>query len=289
MDKITLGVIFGIAALLFGGLANALAKRPAVNNNPNKIIFYRNIFNSFLLLIILLFTLNQTTFAFKYILFAVGLSIFGYVPMYYFYKAAAIGKIGIVSPVSSGNTIVALLLAFLFLNERITILQTISIMIVICGIILISIDLKAIKKSEIFKVSSGVPYALIAAVGWGIWYVLAKIPTMALGPFLTSFIIEFISIFVALFLIIKSKDNLKLHSKGTLWQIVPISVCMVLWSLSYYQGIKIANVSVIVTIASASPLVVVLLGKLFYKEKLAAKQYLAILLIIAGILSLALK
>jgi len=289
MDKITLGILFGLSALVFNGLAGALTKKPTQNNDPNKVILYRNIFNSILLFVILLFTLGETEFSPWYILYTIGLSIFGYIPMYYFYKAAKVGKMGVISPVSAGSIIITIVLSFLFLREKISTLQILAMILMIFGIIGLSVDFKGVKKSEIFKTSSGIPYALIAALGWGIWAVLAKFSSEAIGPFLTSFIVEFFAIFVALFLLKRSKENLVLDKKETIWQILPISVCMVLWSLSYYQGIKISNLSIIATLSTASPLVTVIYSRIFYKEKLQLRQYLAIVIIILGILGLSLR
>jgi uncharacterized membrane protein len=204
--------------------------------------------------------------------------------MYYFYKATAIGKMGMISPVASANALIATLLALTFFHEKLTGLQLISVLVIISGIVLISINFKEFKSSHIFLKSSGVPYALIAAIGWGIWAFLVKIPASQLGPFLTSLIIEGGALFIALFLVLNSKESVPLKDKKPLNYIIPISIFMVLWSLSFYQGIKVANVSIVTTLSAASPLIVAILGKIFYQENLTSLQYFAIGLIVCGIM-----
>lgn len=289
MHSISLGITFGLIALFSAGFANFLIKIPCQKIGPNKLIFYRNIFSTIFLTIILFLTLDQTNFSPKYIFITIGLSAFGYIPMYYFYKAAAIGKIGLVSPITSIDTLIAVLLALAIFNESLSGIQFFAIAGIIVGIVLLSIDLKQFKSSDILKISSGVPYALIAAFGWGIWMVLIKFPVNHLGPYLTSLIIEAGAMVFAFFIMKKSKTSVALDDKKMLLYIIPISLFMVLWSLAYYQGIRIANVSVVLTLSSASPLIVTLLGRFFYKERLDKKQYFSIGLILIGVILLSMK
>jgi len=286
MTNSSLGILFGLIALLTNGFAGALAKVPVKALGVNKLIFYRTVFNSSLLLIVLLFTLSQSNFSLKYVLITVAVAIFGYLPMFFFYKAMALGKVGVISPVASANSIVAVLLSIIFLNESLNGLQYISILFIIFGVILISTNFKEFERSSLFKVSSGIPYALLAALGWGIWSVLVKAPTQVLGPFFTSFIIETVGLVMAFLLIRGSKEGVKIKDKSILLTVIPISIFMVIWSLAYYQGIRISNVSILVPLSSASPLIVALYGKFKYKEVLSTQQYVGIGVILLSVIML---
>lgn len=283
-NNLSLGITFGLIAFLSQGFINFLASVPAKKLNLNKFILHRNIFNTIFLTIILFLTLKESAFSPLYMLEAFALSIVGYIPMYYFYKAASVGKMGVVAPVASTQTLIVTFLAFVLLGEHITGLQTIAIFLIVSGIILISIRFRDFKNSHIFDIKSGVPYAMIAALGWGIWTVLIKIPASHLGPFLTSLIVEAGAIIPAIFLLKKSGESLVLEDKKILKHLIPISALMVLWSIVYYQGIKIASVGIITALSSANPLIVAILCWIFYKEKLTIKQWLAIFLIVAGIM-----
>lgn len=286
MSRLTLGIIFGLIACFSAGLSNALVKVPTKELGANKVIFYRNIFNTIFLLIIVLLTLDKATFSPTYILITLGLSFFGYWPMYFFYRAASIGKVGIISPIASANSMIAVILATFLFNEKLSVLQLFSIIVIVVGVILISINPKDFDRSSIFKVSSGIPYALLAALGWGIWMALIKIPITHLGPYLTSFIVEAGALITAFFILRGSRERLVLQNKKLLNYIIPISLLMVLWSVAYYQGVNVSDVSIVVAISSASPVVVALYGRLFYKEKLETKQYFSIALLILGIILL---
>lgn len=286
MNNSSLGILFGLVALLTNGFAGSLAKVPVKALGVNKLIFYRTVFNSLLLLIVLLFTLNQSNFSLKYVLITVAIAIFGYLPMFFFYKAMALGKVGVVSPVASANSIVAVLLSIIILKESLNGLQTISIFFIVFGVILISTNFKEFERSSLFKISSGIPYALLAALGWGIWSVLVKAPIQVLGPFFTSFIMETVGLVVAYLLICGTKEGIKIKDKSILRTVIPISIFMVIWSLAYYQGIKISNVSILVPLSSASPLIVALYGKFKYKEVLSTQQYVGIGVILLSVIML---
>lgn len=289
MDNATLGIFFGLLALLGGGISNALVKTPSQQEGVHRTVFYRNLFIVILLGILVLFTLDQAHFSLGYILLTIGLGIFGYIPMYFYFKATTVGKIGVISPVSSANTLIAVIIAITFFHEKLSNYQYLAITIILLGIGIISLNIKEFKASHIFKIESGVPYALVAALGWGIWMALIKIPIDNLGPYFASFIIELTIMLVALFFVFKSGEKLALKNKTSLSYLIPISLSLMIWEIGYYMGLQVANVSIIVALSSASPIVVAIFGRFFYKEKLSLKQYLAIGLIILGIILISLK
>jgi len=67
-------------------------------------------------------------------------------------------------------------------------------------------------------------------------------------------------------------------------EIFLISLFVVTAAVSYNFGIQYALVSVVVTLSSAAPLVSTLYGRIFLKEKLKFYQYIAILVILTGII-----
>jgi drug/metabolite transporter (DMT)-like permease len=289
MNNLELGILLGLIALISGGLSNAMVKTPSQVEGVNKTIFYRNLFITILLLALVILTPDKTNFSWKYAIFTFLLAIFGYIPMYYYYKATTVGKIGVVSPVSSGNILIAIILATIFFHERLTSLQYLAIAVIIFGVVLISLNVKDFKSSKIFQVESGIPYALIAALGWGIWMAFVKISIDNLGPYLASFIGELTILLIATFLLIKSKENFGLKTNKSLYFLLPIAIFLFAWEIGYYTGLKVANVSIIVALSSASPIVVALFGRFFYKEKLSSKQYMAIMIIIIGMIALSIK
>ena len=58
--------------------------------------------------------------------------------------------------------------------------------------------------------------------------------------------------------------------------------------MAYNFGIQMGNVSIVAAIGSANPLVAAIYGKLVYKEKLKNQQYIAIAVVILGIILMSL-
>lgn len=281
--SISLGILFGLISMLGYGLANAISKIPAQNIGIRKTIFFRNVFVSMILLIISLFYLKEINFSLKYILIAFAISFLGYVPLISFYKALKSGKVGIVAPIANSSAIYIILFSIVFFKETLTQSQLFSILLVLFGTILISINFNDFKNSYLFQASSGIPFALIASFLWGLVYFLFKIPVNVLGPILTSFIIEFgIAILCGMHLKL-SKSDFKIPDKKNLTYIFFIAVFIAAGTLFYNLGISTYEVSIVAALAFASPLVTVIYSKFAYKEKLSLLQYLAVLLILAGV------
>jgi drug/metabolite transporter (DMT)-like permease len=92
---------------------------------------------------------------------------------YTFYRGLAAGPVTLVSTISSGSSIVTLLLAYLFLNESLTMGDLIALGIIILGIIGASTNLQEIsgmlslKSRSLALGSGGVKWALLTVVAFG--------------------------------------------------------------------------------------------------------------------------
>jgi transporter family protein len=283
-------ILFGVIAMIGFGLCNAIAQVPSKEIGSQKTIFFKNIFVSVLLAIPLLFFLNGSFFNIKYILIAFALSLIGYLALVSFYEALKIGKVGIVSPIASSSVIFTIIFSTFFFKESLSSTQIISIILIIIGIILTSLDFSDIKKTNLIKLSNGVSYALITCILWGLVYFLYKIPVTVLGPILTSFITEFgIMIFSGINLKCL-KISFDLPNRKILLYIFLVAFFGAIGTIFYNLGIsgKHANISIVAALTFSSPLVSTLYGKFVYKEKLSIQQWIAIVLILIGIIVISL-
>ena len=279
-----MGILFGIIAMLGYGLSNAISQVPSKLIGARKTAFYRNVFISILLFAVLLAFPQDITLSLKYIIITLLISLMGYIPLISFYKALNAGKVGIIAPIASSSVIFTVLFSIIFFGEVLSIEQVISIVLIILGIILISLNFKDLKNSHLFKISSGVPYALLTCFLWGLVFFLFKIPVNILGPILTSFIIEFgIMIYAGIHLLI-SRTGFSLSNKKILGYIFLVAFFGAFGTLFFNLGIKSQNVSIVAALTFANPVVATVYGRLVYKEKLHIQQYFAILLIISGII-----
>lgn len=282
------GIILALIALVALGLSSALSRNPVRKIGPNQVMFFRGIFDSVILLLLVISFHSFTTFSLKYTLIALLISALGFIPLFFFYKAIEIGKIGVISPISSTYAVITIALAVIFYHEHLSAFQFLSVALIIFGIVFISINFRQFKHSHLFDIKSGIPYGLIALAGWGLYFFLVRIPTVHLGSVLVSFVTEFGILAVATALIFAKREKITLPDSRTLWNILFISVSLVAGVICLYQGLKIYNVSIVTAIGSATPLIVVSYSFLFFKEKLTLQQLGGFLMIVLGIISISL-
>ncbi len=281
----SLGIVFGLLAMLGYGLSNAFSQIPAKKIGPKRTIFFRGVFISAILLPVLLFYLPTTNFSFAYIPVAFAVSFIGYLPLITFYKALEKGKVGIVAPIANSSVIFTILLSVIFFGEALTAGRLIAIAMILAGIVLISVNPRDIRKSQLFKMSSGIPFALVTCVLWGMVFFLFKIPVSVLGPILTSFIIEFgITVYNGIELRL-TKKTFALPDHGIVKYIFLVALFGAAGTLFYNMGIATSDVSLVAALTFSNPFVASLYGRFAYKEKLTMLQWAAILLIIAGIVA----
>ncbi|MCK5040124.1 MAG: DMT family transporter [Candidatus Aenigmarchaeota archaeon] len=279
-------IIFGLIAMLGFGLSSALSKIPAKNIKSKKLVFFRNLISSSLFIILMLLFNFEMAFSMKYILIAFLISFIGYIPLVVFYKALDVGKVGVVVPVANSSVLFTVLFSILFFGESLSMSQAFSILLIITGIFFISLNFHDLKKSNLFQLSSGIPYALITSFLWGLIFVLFKIPIMIIGPILTAFIIELGGFLSSAMHMKISKTSFSAPTKKNLLYIFFVAFFGVIGALFFNMGIKCGNISIVAALMAANPLVSTLYARIAYKEKISITQGFSILLIITGIISI---
>ena len=284
--ELSSGIIFGLIAMLGFGLSNSLSKIPAERIGSRNTIFFRGIFMSMTLLILLPFFLSSTTFALRYMMIAFAISIIAFIPLLTFIKALGLGKIGVISPIANSSVIFTILFSILLFGETLNSVKLGSIVLIVLGIILVSIDFRDIRNSNLFSLESGIPYAIITCVLWGLLFSLFKIPVLVIGPILTSLIVEIGILLIASSIVLKNRKRINIPNKNTMTYILLFSIFSVLGSLSFNWGIMVLEVSIVAALAMSNPLVSVLYGRYIYNETISLQQYIAISFILMGIIAL---
>jgi transporter family protein len=281
-----LGIMFAIFAMLGYGINNSIVKIPLSKVSSEKYNFNFAFYSLFVYLIFVIIFIDTIKISLFYFFISFILGIIGFLSIWFFLKAMKIGKVGVVSPVANSSALFTIVFSVIFFSEILKFNQIIAIVLLLLGIVLISLNFKDLKKSEIFSFASGIPYAFGACFFWGVLFFLFKFPVNVIGPYLTSFFMQISILILAYFnLRIKEKGNeiIIKDKKVILYGLI----CTILASLAtvfYNIGITYYHVSVVSAITFSSPLISVLSSKFFYKEKLKIQQYLAVIMIIIGII-----
>lgn len=279
---------YAFIATLGFGLESGIAKKYTRLIDPAKVVVFRQFVIVSLLLIVLTF-FKSINFNVFYILIGLALGLVGYFGLYMFFKAASVGEIGIVTPITGGRVVISTLVGLVVFSETINVMQGLAVLTIFIGLIAISIDPKKVNKLLLLDKNSGVLYAILTAIIWGLVFPFIRIPAIVLGGILTTLAVEFGALISSYITLKKSKLNLLLNNKsekagitGVILMGILGTIAGVAQTLSYATG----NIGIVTSIIASSPLITALYGKLVYKERLTVLQYMAILLIVTGMISL---
>ncbi len=250
-------------------------------------------------LVVILLTLVLAAFRIPYSLdpdflgIAIFLAFLAYLGFLFFLLSLKTGKVGVVVPVVSAQIIISSLIGFLFFDEVFEPLKIFSVGIVCLGIILTSINFKDLKNSSLFSMESGIPYAILAALFWGVAFPYFSLPSKHLGAFFYALLVEIVVLCSALIHIFL-KTRLKFLNtwvealKGqTLrsWLVIGVltvlsAIGSVFLNLAYETG----QVSLVSALQGSSSIISIITAAFLYKEILSKQQYIGATLTVVGIL-----
>jgi drug/metabolite transporter (DMT)-like permease len=289
MNYLLISIFFGLLAMVPIGISNGLSPIPTKKIGAKSTLIFRGILTSTLLLIAMLFNLKVTHFVPIQIIYAFAISLIAYIGLLFYYKALAAGKIGAAAPIASGYIIISIALSVIFYRIPLSAWQATFIGLIIFGIILSSINPKDFKNSSIFDIKTGIPFALITALCWGLSFFMAQKPNKELGPYLVGLIIEVGIFCFSLIHSLGQREKIIKPDAKTFGIILAVAVLSVISILGLYLGLKFGNAGIVLTLSGGTSLVVAVYGYFIYKEKLTNTQYFAILLILTGIVALSIK
>ncbi len=203
-----------------------------------------------------------------------------------YFKALKYGDVNKVAPIDKSSTILTILLAFVFLREKITPLK------ILCVILIASGTYLMIEKRDTVTDSQKRPNWFILAVMSAIFAALASI----LGKIGISDIdstlgtaIRTSVVLVMAWVIVKIKDGTKdtknINAKTSFYLVISGVTTGLSW-LCYYRALRDGPASIVVPIDKLSILVTIAFSYIVFKEKLTKKATLGLILLVGGTLLL---
>lgn len=205
-----------------------------------------------------------------------------------YFKALQLGNVNKVTPIDKSSTILTMILAMIFLGEKITILKIISIILIGIGTYLM-IEKKNDNKQA--KDNKWLIFALGSAIFASLTSILGKIGINGvesnLGTAIRT-IIVLIMAWVVVF-ITKKQNEIKGIDKKS-WKFLLLSgVTTGLSWLCYYKALQQGQASVVVPIDKLSIIITIAFSYFYLKEKLNKKSMIGLVEIIIGTLLLLIK
>ena len=285
-------VLFAFASAFFAGVTSFLAKIGVKDVDSHVATAIRTIIVLIFSWIMVFIIGSQSTIVNidgKTFLFLIlsGLSTGGSWLCYF--KALQLGDVNKVVPIDKSSTILTMILAFIFLNEKITINMVIGMIGIAIGTYLMI--QKKEKAEKIVKRKAWLIYALLSALFASLTSILGKVGIenveSNLGTAIRT-IVVLVMAWIIVFATKKQRDIKKIDKRSLIFLILSGVATGASW-LCYYKALQDGLASIVVPIDKLSILVTVLFAYIFLKEKLSKKSLLGLILIVVGTLLLLVK
>jgi len=300
----SIGLIAGLIAMLCWGIADFLQALVIRRLGSLKTMFFGNLLGIIITLIITFFYMKSGGIIYitpVTLGLIVLLGLIDVIAVYSFFRSFELGEVSIVTPISAAFSFVTVILAILFLGEKPSLLKIASIILIVLGIILASIDLRKLKN---FKTAKGVKESLIALFLWGIYFfVLGFISRNLLPVYLSKYnlplaegmkivainIFIFTGIFNSLFMLlypVLKKEIIKPADLKIKYMLLLFIINTFLYTLAWAAvnyGLVQEMISLVTPVSSLYPAITVILAVIFLKEKMVLNQKIGVLTILFGV------
>ena len=281
-------ILYAFASAFFAGITAILAKIGIKNTDSNLATAIRTIvilvFSWLMVFIVGSFN-TITELSTKTIIFlilsgmATGLSWLCY------FKALQLGNVNKVTPLDKSSTILTMILAMIFLGEKITVLKLICIVLIGAGTYLM-IEKKEDSKQA--KDNKWLFFALGSAIFASLTSILGKVGIEGVESNLGTAIRTIVVLIMAWVVVfVTNKQGQIKNIDKTSWKFLILSgLTTGLSWLCYYKALQLGEASIVVPIDKLSIVVTIAFSYFILKERLNKKSILGLVLIVAGTLLL---
>lgn len=281
-------VLFAFLSAIFAGMTSILAKCGIKKTDSNVATFIRTLVVLPLSLLMALivnpnFSLGAVSSKTLVFLVLSGLST-GASWLCYF-RALSKGDINKVVPIDKSSTVLTIILAVVFLGERVTVYKTLGVVFIAIGTLLM------IEKKDTEKKSEGegwLIYALLSAFFASLTTILGKIGIEGvesnLGTAIRTAVVIVMSFIMVAFT--GKTGEIKKIDKKELGFILLSGLSTGASWLCYYKALQDGEAGIVVPIDKLSILVTIAFSYIVFKEKLSKKAMLGLVMIVFGTLVL---
>jgi drug/metabolite transporter (DMT)-like permease len=205
-----------------------------------------------------------------------------------FYRALAIGPISVLSPIVSGYAMVTLLLAIVFLDERLGLAAACAVAVSVIGIVLSSSGLRHIFSVE-WDDMHGLLFALAAMVLIGAFVLGVSVKTDDLGWLAPVFLARlFSTVFVFASLLRGGAWRFPDRSPRVLWAVVALALLDTAGYISFNLGTERSDTAIVAAASAPYAVIPVIAGVLFFHERPTPIEWVGVGFVIAGLVLLGL-
>ena len=277
-------ILYAFGSAFFAGITAILAKIGIKNTDSNLATAIRTIvilIFSWLMVFIVGSIETITELSQKTIIFLILSGLATGLSWLCYFRALQLGNVNKVTPIDKSSTILTMVLAIIFLGEKITILKIISIILIGIGTYLM-IEKKDDQKQ--IKNNKWLLFALASAVFASLTSILGKIGIEGVESNLGTAIRTIVVLFMAWIVVFvtKKQTEIKNIDKNS-WKFLLLSgLTTGLSWLCYYKALQTGEASIVVPIDKLSITITIALSYFILKEKLNKKSMIGLIGIVIG-------
>jgi len=289
MSSTIISILSGLGGMFGWGIYDFFAGVYSKKIGPYKTFFWSQLAGLFfVLLLIWVFPISPDIPVLTIILLPIA-ALFYSAGYLFFMRGFEIGNISIVAATMNLWAVFTMLIAFIFMGQRLSILQSLGVLMIISGAILASLNWSDIRNKR-FQLSSGVKETVVGAFFFGLFWNLSEVITEKIGWVQTTF---FVKIGIILFLLIFSffiKRDIYLTKTTTKTKLMVLLMGILEAAAVAVVnfGLMTGDAILITPIASALSVVTITMAIIFLKEKITTLQGIGIMTAISGIVVTAL-
>ncbi len=279
--EFSIGLLLGVSTMLLWGLSDALFRNPVKAVGAYQTLFYFRIALVPCFILFALFVpMPQVTIWQLGILLL--LSIVFIASKYATLKAVNLGDISVVMPIVNSWGAPSVILSALLLNETIP-----QVAIPLIALILLGVALVSIQKLDKLRMSKEAPLAILGMIAAALSFTGIVYFAKELGPVYPALILE---AFMLVWLVgLHTTTKHKLHIVPKHFAVIcASSLLFAVGTVTYASSASFGVAFIAIPLAAASPLVVLIIARIFFKERLLWHQLAGAALALVGIIALAL-
>ena len=281
-------VLFAFLSAFFAGMTSILAKCGIKKTDSNVATFIRTLVVlplSLLMALIVSPNFSLGAVSSKTLVFLVLSGLSTGASWLCYFRALSKGDINKVVPIDKSSTVLTIILAVVFLGERVTVYKTLGVVFIAIGTLLM------IEKKDTEKKSEGegwLIYALLSAFFASLTTILGKIGIEGvesnLGTAIRTAVVIVMSFIMVAFT--GKTGEIKKIDKKELGFILLSGLSTGASWLCYYKALQDGEAGIVVPIDKLSILVTIAFSYIVFKERLSKKAMLGLVMIVFGTLVL---
>ena len=211
--------------------------------------------------------------------FAVGTVIFMTIVYAIYYYAISKGEISLTAATIATYPVITLILAYIFLHERLNIVTYIGIFLTIIGVLAISFP-----ANFSLKFGKWVLPSILTAIGYGVGAYLGKLALYTVNNATYLMMLAVGQVLVVSLWKIFVKDKIpKIRTRGFVYSLIGI-ILFNIGNIAYYYSLEKGYSSIVVPLSNNYIVVLLILSILWLKEKIHLYQIIGILSVVIGVI-----